>query len=81
MRELACGTGQSIKANSFYQAQGLLQKPRQMAGEYRDYGEDVPDISFIRSGQAICFTLGELRKVIAFRDQGQAPSSHVAAGQ
>ncbi|MDA8344913.1 MAG: hypothetical protein M0Z66_05455 [Thermaerobacter sp.] len=52
-----------------------------MAGEYRDYGEDVPDISFIRSGRAICFTLGELREVIAFRDQGQAPSSHVAAGQ
>ena len=77
--ELASKTGLTTKAIRFYEAQRLLQQPRRTAGGYRDYGEDVLDrISFIRAGQAIGFTLGELREVIAFRDQGQAPCSHVA---
>lgn len=78
--DLASRTGLTTKAIRFYEAQSLLQTPRRTAGGYRDYGEDVLDrISFIRAGQAIGFTLGELREVIAFRDQGQAPCSHVAA--
>ena len=42
------------------------------------YGEDVlTRISFIRAGQAIGFTLGELQEVITFREHGQAPCAHV----
>lgn len=78
--ELAAKTGLTTKAIRFYEAQSLLQMPQRTAGGYRDYGEDaLGRISFIRAGQAIGFTLGELREVIAFRDQGQAPCSHVAA--
>ncbi len=77
--ELAAKTGLTTKAIRFYEAQGLLQRPRRTAGGYRDYGEDtLGRISFIRVGQAVGFTLGELREVIAFRDRGQAPCCHVA---
>jgi DNA-binding transcriptional MerR regulator len=78
--ELASKTGLTTKAIRFYEAQGLLRRPQRTAGGYRDYGEDaLGRISFIRAGQAIGFTLGELREVIAFRDHRQAPCSHVAA--
>lgn len=78
--ELADKTGLTAKAVRFYEEQGLLQKPRRTAGGYRDFGEDALDrISFIRAGQAIGFTLGELREVIAFHDRGQAPCSYVAS--
>lgn len=78
--ELASRTGLTAKAIRFYEAQGLLQSPRRTAGGYRDYGDDTLDrISFVRAGRAIGFTLGELREVIAFRDRGQVPCSHVSA--
>ena len=78
--ELACQTGSTTKAIRFYEAQGLLPPPARTAGGYRDYGEDAnARVSFIHAGQAIGFTLGELREVIAFRDHGQTPCAHVAA--
>ncbi len=78
--ELAGMTGLTTKAIRFYEAQGLLPSPARTPGGYRDYGRDaMARISFISAGQAIGFTLGELREVIAFRDHGQAPCAHVAA--
>ncbi|MDA8345384.1 MAG: heavy metal-responsive transcriptional regulator [Thermaerobacter sp.] len=78
--ELASKTRLTTKAIRFYEAQGLLQSPARTAGGYRDYREDaMARISFIRAGQAIGLTLGELREIIAFRDHGQAPCVHVAA--
>lgn len=78
--ELARRTGLTTKAIRFYEALGLVRPPSRTDGGYRDYDEDVLGrISFIRAGQAIGFTLGELREVIAFRDQGRTPCSHVAA--
>jgi MerR family copper efflux transcriptional regulator len=34
-------------------------------------------LSFIRAGQSVGLTLGEIREVLAFRDRGERPCHHV----
>jgi DNA-binding transcriptional MerR regulator len=34
-------------------------------------------LGFVRAAQAVGLTLGEIRQIIAFRDNGQAPCAHV----
>lgn len=78
--ELATRSGLSTKAIRFYEEQGLLQRADRTAAGYRIYGEDALDrLAFVRSGQAIDLTLGEIREIIAFRDRGEAPCAHVTS--
>jgi DNA-binding transcriptional MerR regulator len=43
-------------------------------------GEDATGrLSFIRAGQSIGLSLGEIREVLAFRDRGEVPCAHVAS--
>ena len=34
-------------------------------------------LGFVRAAQAVGLSLGEIRQIIAFRDDGQAPCAHV----
>ena len=76
--EIAERAGLSTKTLRYYEDAGLLDAPDRTPNGYRDYGDAVLDrLRFIRSAQAAGLTLGEIKGVIAFREQGSAPCGHV----
>lgn len=76
--EIAERAGLSTKALRYYERVGLIEEPTRTSSGYRDYDESVLDrLRFIRSAKAAGLTLGEIRGVIAFREQGSAPCGHV----
>lgn len=77
---LAARSGRSTKAIRYYEEAGLLPPPARTGGGYRDYDEQsVKRLAFIRAGQSIGLSLGEIREVLAFRDRGEAPCEYVAS--
>jgi len=78
--ELAERSGVAAKTIRYYEGIGLVPAPPRTGGGYRDYGEDATGrLSFIRAGQSIGLSLGEIREVLAFRDRGEVPCAHVAS--
>jgi DNA-binding transcriptional MerR regulator len=78
--ELAARSEVSTKTIRYYEEAGLLPHPARTGGGYRDYDEPaVQRLAFVRAGQSIGLTLGEIREVLAFRDRGDAPCEHVAS--
>src|ERR687892_1604301 len=76
--ELAEQAGVSTKAIRYYEQIGILTPPARTASGYRSYDETtLGRLGFVRAAQAVGLTLGEIRRVIAFRDDGQAPCAHV----
>jgi MerR family copper efflux transcriptional regulator len=76
--ELAERAGISTKAIRYYEQIGILSPTARTASGYRAYDEAaLGRLSFVRAGQAVGLTLGEIRQIIAFRDNGQAPCAHV----
>jgi MerR family copper efflux transcriptional regulator len=76
--ELADRAGISTKAIRYYEQVGILAPPARTASGYRSYDEAALGcLGFVRAAQAVGLTLGEIRQVIAFRDDGQAPCAHV----
>jgi MerR family transcriptional regulator, copper efflux regulator len=76
--EIAEQAGLSTKALRYYERVGLIEEPTHTAGGYCDYAESVLDrLRFIRSAQAARLALGEIKGVIAFREQGSPPCGHV----
>ena len=76
--ELARRAGTSTPTIRYYERIGVLPKPARTPSGYRDYSEDTLNrLRFIRAGQAVGLTLGELREVIAFRDHDEIPCAHV----
>ena len=76
--ELAEQAGISSKAIRYYEQIGILAPPARTAAGYRSYDQAaLGRLGFVRAAQAVGLTLGEIRQVIAFRDQGQAPCAHV----
>jgi DNA-binding transcriptional MerR regulator len=76
--ELARRSGLSVKTLRYYEDIGVTAAPPRTAGGYRDYHEDVLGrLEFVRAAQAVGLTLGEIREVIAFRERGEVPCSHV----
>lgn len=76
--ELAARGGVTTKTLRFYEKIGVLPEPARTPAGYRQYGEDSLDrLSFIRAAQAAGLTLAEIRTVIAIRDGGSAPCTHV----
>jgi DNA-binding transcriptional MerR regulator len=62
----------------YYERIGLLPAPPRSTSGYRDYRPDVVDrLRFIRAGQAVGLSLGEIRQVVALRDRGETPCDHV----
>ncbi len=70
----------SPKTVRYYEETDLLPDPGRSASGYRDYDESaVERLGFIKAAQAVGFTLGEIREILAFRDRGETPCQHVAA--
>lgn len=76
--ELASRSGVTSKALRYYERIGILPPPLRSASGYRDYRPDVLErLGFIRAGQAVGLSLGEIRQVVALRDRGETPCDHV----
>ncbi|MDQ2754942.1 MAG: heavy metal-responsive transcriptional regulator [Actinomycetota bacterium] len=76
--EVAAKAGVTTKGLRYYERVGVLGEPARTASGYRDYSDAVLDrLRFIRASQAAGLTLGEIKEVIAFRDRGDQPCSHV----
>jgi MerR family transcriptional regulator, copper efflux regulator len=76
--DVAEHAGLSTKALRYYEQSGLIDAPARTPSGYRDYDESVLDrLRFIRAAQAVGLSLGEIRGVIAFREQGSPPCGHV----
>lgn len=76
--ELARRSGVSAKTLRYYEEIGLVDPPERSSSGYRVYGEGaVGRLAFIRSSQALGLSLGEIRGVIALRDVGETPCTHV----
>lgn len=76
--------GDRRAGRAFHQGAALLRAGRADRGagphpeRVRDYAGSVLDrLRFIRSAQALGLTLGEIKGVIAFREQGSPPCGHV----
>jgi len=78
--ELAERAGISAKAIRYYEQIGILPAPARTTSGYRAYDATVLGrLGFVRAAQALGLTLGEIRQIIAFRDDGAAPCAHVTA--
>lgn len=76
--ELANQAGISTKAIRYYEQVGILTPPARTAAGYRTYDQTaLGRLGFVRAAQALGLTLGEIRQIIAFRDDGAAPCAHV----
>lgn len=76
--EVAKRSGVTTKTLRFYEEAGLLVPPGRTSTGYRDYDDSALErLAFIRAAQAAGLTLAEIREVIAIRDSGRAPCSHV----
>ncbi|HVR79958.1 MAG TPA: heavy metal-responsive transcriptional regulator [Acidimicrobiia bacterium] len=76
--EVARKVGVATSAIRFYEETGLIPEPERTPSGYRVYDSAVIDrLAFIRAGQAVGLTLGELAEVLQIRDRGEAPCRHV----
>lgn len=76
--EVARRSGVSAKTLRYYEDIGVLNPVGRSTSGYRHYDDDVlKRLAFIRSSQALGLTLGEIRGVVAMRDNGETPCGHV----
>ncbi|MGB7291705.1 MAG: heavy metal-responsive transcriptional regulator [Thermodesulfobacteriota bacterium] len=76
---VATQTGINSKTIRYYEEINLLPKPRrEKNNNYRIYSQDtIKRINFIKKAQSLGFTLREIKEVLALRDRGFKPCSHV----
>src|SRR2546425_3801341 len=75
---LARQAGVTAKTLRYYERIGVIPAPPRSPSGYRDYRPDALDrLGFIRAGQAVGLSLGEIRQVVALRDRGKTPCDHV----
>lgn len=78
--QVAEATGVSTKALRFYEREGLLAETERTASGYRDYQQSAVDrVAFVKRAQAAGLTLRQIGEILAVRDGGRAPCTHVAA--
>lgn len=76
--EVVRRSGVPAKTLRYYEDIGLLCPPGRTGSGYRWYDHAVLDrLAFITSSRALGLTLGEIRSIIALRDDGEPPCSHV----
>ncbi|MPY92531.1 MAG: MerR family DNA-binding protein [Acidimicrobiia bacterium] len=72
--EVARRSGAPAKTLRYYEDIGLVDPPARSPAGYRTYHDAVLDrLAFIRSSQALGLTLGEIRGIVALRDDDAAP--------
>ena len=77
---LASAAGTTAKTIRFYEQAGLLPGPPRTTAGYRDYPENAAArLAFIRAAQSAGLTLAEIRSILAVRDDGRPPCTHVTA--
>lgn len=78
--DLAVTSGLTTKAIRFHEQAGLLPEPPRTPGGYRDYPERTTQrLAFIRDAHGAGLTLADIRSVLALRDAGASPCTHVTA--
>ncbi|HEX2119099.1 MAG TPA: heavy metal-responsive transcriptional regulator [Acidimicrobiales bacterium] len=76
--ELAEAVSLPPKTIRYYEQIGVLPAPARSPNGYRSYDESAGDrLRFVKAAQAVGFTLGEIREILAFRDRGEEPCGHV----
>lgn len=76
--KLAQAAGVGVETIRFYERRGLLQQPEKKASGYRQYApDDVARIQFIKSAQAIGFTLQEIGELIQLEQDTRAQCGDV----
>ncbi len=76
--ELAGAVSLPTKTIRYYEEIGLLPPPERTANGYRSYDESASErLRFVKAAQAVGFSLGEIREIVAFRDRGEEPCAHV----
>lgn len=76
--ELAERVGLDPKTIRYYEQAGLLQAPARSESGYRLYQDsDAERLRFIRRVKQLGLSLGEIREILALRDQGAAPCGYV----
>ncbi len=66
------------KTIRYYEEIGLLPPPERRANGYRAYDRSACDrLRFVKAAQAVGFSLGEIREILAFRERGEEPCAHV----
>lgn len=76
--DFAATCGVTAKTVRFYEQAGLLPEPSRTSGGYRDYPpEATVRLGFIRDAQSAGFSLAEIRGILALRDSGEVPCTHV----
>ena len=75
---MAARAGVGAKTLRFYEAKGLLAPASRGENGYRLYAADAFDVlRFIKQAQGLGLTLDEIREIIAIRQGGRPPCSHV----
>lgn len=78
--KLARASGVNRETIRFYEQRGLLHPPARSASGYRLYsGEEARRIRFIRSAQALGFTLEEIGKLLELRGASDGTCAMVKA--
>jgi MerR family copper efflux transcriptional regulator len=76
--ELSSRSGVPVKTIRYYDDIGVLPAAARTSSGYRGYEQDAIDrLGFIRAAQAVGLTLGEIRQVVALRERGEKPCTHV----
>lgn len=80
--ELAAEAGVKVSTVRYYERRGLLPEPARSPGGYRTYdADDVRRVRFLRRGQELGFSLGELAGIARLSDrarEGTVPAGEVA---
>ena len=75
---LAKQAGVPTSTVRYYERRGLLRPEGRSEGNYRLYGEEAMDrLRFVRSAQAVGFTLSDISALLQFRDGDTAPCKEV----
>ncbi len=78
--QLAAELGLTPKTIRYYEAIGLVPKPKRTPAGYRLYdAADRERLRFIIKAKAIDLTLEEIGEILALRQEGRAPCEHVVA--
>jgi DNA-binding transcriptional MerR regulator len=76
--ELARRAGVTAKAIRFYERRRILPPARRAANRYRLYGDDAVEmLRFVKQAIGLGLTLAEIRDIVAIREGGRPPCTHV----
>lgn len=68
------------KTLRYYDRVGLLRPAHRTPAGYRVYGDDALErLQFIRRAKMLGISLGDIKRILAVRDEGAAPCIHVQA--